>query len=246
MTSTPTPPASGLSVERIRQLHTVIDCMPMSRQEADEFRALLHEQLVRQAVDKLVEIVTSDDFELPEEELDARLGDATTCSCGLGDAEPWLHADWCAKHAKPSPVPAAGDAGDAEVAEVAGGERETPRHGITPQGDRWFLAQPDAVCKLSPTDAAHASASTHKPTKQQREYRRGLEAARRAILRKVPLVKTKAINEMAHMAGLDSASVYECAVNEVQAELASRIDALLARPLPAPPPLPTPTEPGAV
>jgi hypothetical protein len=91
MTSTPTPPASGLSVERLRELRYVVDARYMlTNQECIDLTALL----------------------------DARLGEATTCSCGLADAEPWLHADWCARYVKPSPVPAAGDAGDATAAEV--------------------------------------------------------------------------------------------------------------------------------
>ena len=61
------------------------------------------------------------------------------------------------------------------------------------------------------------------------KYERGLIAARKAVERKLPIKKASSINQLAKFAGMDAADVYECASEEVQQELASRINMLIAR-----------------
>ncbi len=73
------------------------------------------------------------------------------------------------------------------------------------------------------------------PEQKRREYLRGLNAAKKAVLRRLPLKRASSINSLTAMAGMDSAEVYQCAAEEVQQEMVSRLNAAIARSQPAPP-----------
>lgn len=61
------------------------------------------------------------------------------------------------------------------------------------------------------------------------KYEAGLLAAKRAVLRKLPIKKASSINGLAEMAGMDAADIYQCAAEECQQEMETRINMLLAR-----------------
>ncbi len=64
-------------------------------------------------------------------------------------------------------------------------------------------------------------------TAKQREFARGVRAAMKAATRKVHFKSDSSINATAEMAGMDLAAAYVCGAEETQAEIISRINALI-------------------